>query len=394
MSTWFVPGRIEVFGKHTDYAGGNVLVAAVDHGVTVTAKPTTRQFTARSEHGEPVELAPHAPTQLPAGHWGRYVHTVLARLTADFGTLTPAEITVSSDLPLASGMSSSSALLIGVALAIADQNGLKESPTWRENIRTDLDLAAYLASIENGTSFKHLSGGSGVGTNGGSEDHAAILTGIPDHLLQYNFDPMALNATVKVPDEWTFVVATCGVTAEKTGTALHDYNRCSSEIRQIVTLAKHRHNLDYTNLHAMLRDNGDAWVHNLVADSPALTRRLNHFLIESQQVVPEAVRAFQERDSDLLGDIAARSQQAARDLLGNQLHETSQLVQSAAAVGAFAASSFGAGFGGSVWALVHADRASDFTDHWLRHYRNAVPEAGTRAIALRVQASGPARLCG
>ena len=394
MSTWFVPGRIEVFGKHTDYAGGNVLVGAVDRGVTVTTQPTTRRFTAHSEHGETVELAPDAPNQLPAGHWGRYVHTVLQRLTADFGTLAPAEITVSSDLPLASGMSSSSALLIGVALAIADHNGLPESTTWRETIRSDLDLAAYLASIENGTSFKHLSGGSGVGTNGGSEDHAAILTGIPDHLLHYNFDPMALKATVKVPDEWTFFVATSGVIAEKTGPALHDYNRCSSEIRQIVTLAKQRHNLEYANLHAMLRDNGDAWAQDLVSDSPTLTRRLNHFLIESQQVVPEAVQAFQERDPDRLGEVAQRSQQAARDLLGNQLAETSQLVQSAIATGAFAASSFGAGFGGSVWAIISADSASDFTDRWLQHYRSAVPEAGARAIALHVRASGPARLSG
>ena len=35
--TWRVPGRIEVLGKHTDYAGGRVLVGAIDHGITVRA---------------------------------------------------------------------------------------------------------------------------------------------------------------------------------------------------------------------------------------------------------------------------------------------------------------------------------------------------------------------
>ena len=34
--TWRVPGRVEVLGKHTDYAGGNVLICAIDLGVTVT----------------------------------------------------------------------------------------------------------------------------------------------------------------------------------------------------------------------------------------------------------------------------------------------------------------------------------------------------------------------
>ncbi|MCQ8207142.1 galactokinase family protein, partial [Cutibacterium acnes subsp. acnes] len=39
MTRWFVPGRIEVLGKHTDYAGGSTLVAAVDRGVTISIEP-------------------------------------------------------------------------------------------------------------------------------------------------------------------------------------------------------------------------------------------------------------------------------------------------------------------------------------------------------------------
>src|SRR5690606_7084874 len=31
-ATFFVPGRIEVLGKHTDYAGGRSLLAAVNRG--------------------------------------------------------------------------------------------------------------------------------------------------------------------------------------------------------------------------------------------------------------------------------------------------------------------------------------------------------------------------
>ena len=37
-SAWFVPGRIEVLGKHTDYAGGSVLVGAVDRAITARAR--------------------------------------------------------------------------------------------------------------------------------------------------------------------------------------------------------------------------------------------------------------------------------------------------------------------------------------------------------------------
>ena len=35
---WRVPGRVEVLGKHTDYAGGSVLVGAVDRAITARAR--------------------------------------------------------------------------------------------------------------------------------------------------------------------------------------------------------------------------------------------------------------------------------------------------------------------------------------------------------------------
>src|SRR5215471_8231440 len=36
---WFIPGRIEVFGKHTDYAGGRSLLCAVERGFCLVARP-------------------------------------------------------------------------------------------------------------------------------------------------------------------------------------------------------------------------------------------------------------------------------------------------------------------------------------------------------------------
>ena len=36
---WFVPGRIEVLGKHTDYAGGRTMVAAAERGFCFVALP-------------------------------------------------------------------------------------------------------------------------------------------------------------------------------------------------------------------------------------------------------------------------------------------------------------------------------------------------------------------
>ena len=40
----FVPGRIELFGKHTDYAGGRSLVCAVDRGFHLLGRTRIRNF--------------------------------------------------------------------------------------------------------------------------------------------------------------------------------------------------------------------------------------------------------------------------------------------------------------------------------------------------------------
>ena len=126
-AAWRVPGRVEVLGKHTDYAGGNVLVCAASQAVTAVARPLTVRdaagcgLRARSAaFPGTVSLVPGVEPDLPAGHWGRYVATAWKRLRANFGALPPAELTFSSDLPLASGMSSSSALVVASALALAD----------------------------------------------------------------------------------------------------------------------------------------------------------------------------------------------------------------------------------------------------------------------------------
>ena len=36
---FFVPGRLEVLGKHTDYAGGRSLLCTVERGICLVAAP-------------------------------------------------------------------------------------------------------------------------------------------------------------------------------------------------------------------------------------------------------------------------------------------------------------------------------------------------------------------
>ena len=60
-------------------------------------------------------------------------------------------------------------------------------------------------------------------------------------------------------------------------------------------------------------------------------------------------------------------------MLGNQIEETVALVRLAEKSGAFAASAFGAGFGGAVWAAAPADTAGAVLERWRSAYATRFP---------------------
>lgn len=395
--SWFVPGRIEVLGKHTDYAGGRSLLAAVDVGHTITA--TARQdriLQVRSEVADGIvtvdlEQGHARPAEAEAGHWGGYVRTVADRLDANFpGLVSGADITVTSTLPLAAGMSSSSALVVGLAMTLIDLSDIAATPEYTAEISSPEQLGEYLGTVENGQSFGSLPGHRGVGTFGGSEDHTAMLCGRSDALVQYSFCPVRHERTIPFREDLAFVVAVSGVEAAKTGAARDAYNRVSLAVTEILR----RWREDTGREDAVLAEAvaaGPAAVErlrSLCADDDYLPGRLEQFLTESERLLPAAALALEEDDLPEFGVLVDESQRAAGRGLRNQVAETEALQRLARELGAHAASAFGAGFGGSVWALVPAADAEDFATRWLQAYTERFPAHADRASTL-VTRPGP-----
>lgn len=392
MTSWFVPGRLEVFGKHTDYAGGRSILAAVDRGITVglTGHDGDRILATSTAVPGEISISSDHDLDLPAGHWAYYVKAVVDRLVLDFGPLAPARLAFDSTLPLASGMSSSSALVVATALALIDHNGIRDDARWREAVVTDVDLAGYMACFENGMPFKNLAGFKGVGTFGGSEDHTAMLCCQEGRLSEFSFCPIEERSTVEFPADWSFVVAVSGVLAEKTGAALESYNNASLLARELVREWNQATGRDDAVLaDALAVEDGLEGLRAVASSDPDLVARLNAFVTESETVIPRALKALRSRDLTALGDAADLSHRNADAALGNQIAETNVLQALARGLGAHAASGFGAGFGGSVWALIDNHRAEDFAQRWLAAYRREFPEPGARATVL-VTRPGPA----
>ena len=383
----WVPGRLEVFGTHTDYAGGRTLVSAVPRGFAFAARPRTDgqlQVVDALAAGESVLLNTRRLT--PYNGWRHYIEITVDRLARNFPAAgIGADITFASDLPRAAGMSSSSALIVGTAATLIRLSGIREHAEWRANIGGAVDEAGYYACIENGRTFGSLAGNAGVGTHGGSEDHAAMVCGEGGAMTAFSFVPMRRLDSVRLPQEWEMVVATSGVAAEKTGAALQPYNRLSRGTTILLEIWN-RHEQPAGSLRAALASHPSsvARLEALVraVDVPGWPRetladRLRHFSREDARV-EEATSAFRNKDDRQLRLAAESSQAESASLLNNQVDETAALARLALENGALGSRSFGAGFGGSVWAVVQGD--SSFADRWLDDYRKLYPERRSSAF--------------
>ena len=373
--SFFVPGRIEVLGKHTDYAGGRSLICAADRGICLVCSPRADRLVRiiDARDGERAEFAISPDLVPPGGHWSNYPITVAGRLARNFGPgLRGADIVFISDLPPAAGMSSSSALMVAMFQALAAVNELDSREEYLREIDSPQSLAGYLATVENGQSFGSLTGRRGVGTFGGSEDHTAILCGRPGELSCYSYCPVRFERAIPLPEGHMFAIAASGVVAAKTGDALEKYNRASRLASAVVSAWNE----------AAGRD--DPHIAAAVASSPAapdrirtalrhargefagkqLLARFEHFLAESEQIIPAACDALAAGELHEFTRLVDLSQTQGAKLLGNQVPETVALARIARQLGARGASAFGAGFGGAVWALIPELHAESFLNEW------------------------------
>ena len=371
----FVPGRIEIFGKHTDYAGGRSLTCTVPRGFLLIAAPRedrrVRVIDARLGEEAVVDLDGAAGG---VSGWSRYAEVVARRLAADFpGAPLGVEVAFASDLPRAAGLSSSSALVVGLATALVHRGRLHMRPEWQAALQTLQDLAGYLGAVENGLTFKTFTGAPGVGTDGGSEDHTAILMARRHAVSAYSYLPVRRHADAEMPPDWRFVVATSGVEADKAGSARDQYNRASRATRELLGQLNAKTGNAHPHLAAALEAIDDEAIARFRAGlDGTLAARLTHFMAEDARV-SQALEAFRRADRYSMEDLSERSQEDAETLLINQTPETVALARLARANGAFAASSFGAGFGGSVWALVKESDAAEFASRWVKAYAEVFP---------------------
>ncbi len=349
------PGRVNLIGDHTDYHGGLVLPMAVDRRCTVRWAPNDGdRVRVRSEGMEGrVDLAADGSDDPRAVEpsWGRFPAGVLRALADRGREPTGFDAGVTSDVPVGSGLSSSSALSVSFTLAAAEAGGLPIGTV--EAARAALK-AEVLAT----------------GVPGGLMDQLTALWGVAGHALL--IDCRALDArAVPVPDRLAVLVAHCGVPRTLAGSGYAE-RRAAGE--------------------AAARSLGLASLRDATAEQVAHDPIARHVVAENARVAAFA-DALPSGEPGVLGRLMLESHASLRDDYRVSIPELDALVDAFVAAGAAGARLTGAGFGGCVVALAGADTGGEVLERAMDQYRAttgreprgfvARPVDGARPLAVR-----------
>ena len=401
---YVVPGRVELVGKHVDYAGGRSLTCAVDRAITVHARaidaPVIRVRDRPRRGVVEVPLVADVERAKRSPRWSSYVVAVARRFARDFPhARRGVELDVGSTLPPSAGLSSSSAFVVAVATALFDANHLEDDDAARAIVGDPLARAEYIGAMETGAAYGDFPGDEGVGVRGGAQDHVAIVCAMEESAGQFSYRPARLERRVPWPAEYSIAIGVSGVTATKTGNARARYNRVADSTRALLRAWNASAGRADDTLAGALASAPDAAARlSRLAeqgveqfDGAYLGPRFAQFREEVEVVVPGVGDALRDLDVAALGALVDRSMAMADGALRNQVGETSHLARTARAHGAVAASAFGAGFGGAVWAMVRTSDSEAFVDAWRAEYLTTFPHRAEHALWLVTRPGGPAR---
>jgi galactokinase len=327
---WRAPGRANLMGEHTDYNDGLVLPFALEQGtVAAAARREDGLLVVRSRQVEGPAVRVRLDDLRPGvvTGWAAYPAGVAWALRAAGHHLTGVSLAIDSDLPQGAGLASSAALECATAMAISSACGLAIP-------RPELVWLTRLAEND----F--------VGMPCGVMDQSASLLCQAGCALLLD---CRTGTGTQVP---------LGLAARGVGLVLID-TRAGHVLADGAYAARRRECLEAARSLRVpsLRDVTDVSRLAGELDDPLLRRRARHVITDNQRVY-EVVRLLEAGDVADVGALLSESHRSLRDDFEISWPQANAAVEAAAAAGALGARMMGGGFGGSVIALVPAERAA------------------------------------
>jgi galactokinase len=322
------PGRINLIGEHTDYNLGFALPIALPQRTVVTFTPDRSDaITVSSDRADSSVRISLGTAPGDVDGWAGYVAGVMWALRQAGHPVPGGAISITSDVEMGSGLSSSAALECAALGAIASAAGVRIDP---------IEQARLAQRAENEY----------MGAPTGLLDQLASLFGQPSTALLIDFRDLTVGPVAFDPDS-------CGVA-----------------LLLIDSRARHRHaGGDYAARRASceraaadlaassLREVQDRGPSVLAAvTDPVDARRARHVLTENRRVL-DFVAALSDSDLTEAGHILTASHASMRDDFEITTEHIDLIADTAVRAGALGARMTGGGFGGCVIALVPTGRA-------------------------------------
>jgi galactokinase len=315
-ATAFAPGRVNLIGEHTDYNEGLALPFAISEGVTVRARAGRqgRIEAVAVDLDEVDSFELERPAR--AIGWRAFVRGAVGELIREGIPLRGARLRISGTVPRGSGLSSSAALEVALAMALISLSGAP---------RVDrLALAKICSRIENDW----------VGAQTGLLDQLASLCGERDRALRIDFRALEVRPVPLDLRGHSLLTLDSG---EAHANAASGYNQRCSEC------ARACGELGITSLREATREMAARL-------PPPLDRRAMHVIGENERV-ESAVGALERGDLPELGRLLDASHASLRDLFEVSTPAVEETVARLKRAGAIGARIVGGGFGGNVLGL-------------------------------------------
>ncbi|MGA3080052.1 MAG: galactokinase [Terracidiphilus sp.] len=337
------PGRVNLIGEHTDYAEGFVMPAAIDFATLAGISPRADgKIVLYSENFR--EEKSFEATALPgrAGkNWSDYPLGVVSILAAEGHAIPGFSLSLSGDVPLGSGLSSSAALEVATALAVCSLVGA----TYPGPV-----LARLCQRAEN--EF--------VGANCGIMDQFISVNGKENHALLLDCRDLSFKLA-PIPAHVALVIAN---TMVKHSIAGGDYStrRAESEAACAV-IDSHRGGVPFLR-DATLEDL-EKWGHEM---TPKSYLRAKHVISENLRTMA-AAKALANNDLAELGRLMAEAHRSySQDFEGSCVEADLMVALAQDLPGLIGARLTGGGFGGCTINLVEQDKAAAFAEELGKRY--------------------------
>lgn len=325
------PGRVNIIGEHVDYNDGLVLPIAIDRATYAAAGPGRRPglqiYTAafdQSVHIDPTDNPPPTDTD-----WTAYARGVAAGLMDAGVHLGPTQVFVDTQIPLGAGLSSSAAFEVALALALL---------TLADISLPSRDLARLCRRAEHDYAR----------TPCGIMDPLVCTTAVADHAMLIDCRDESTDP-IPWPDKQTVVLIADSQCrrALSDGTYAERVRQCAVASRSIHAGGRPVSSLRDVDLHQLEEARPDL--------NDTIYRRARHVITEIKRT-RDAADALRRGDFPAFGRAMNESHRSLRDdyaVSSPRLDDLAEIIRSAP--GVYGAKLTGAGFGGCVVAIAHAD---------------------------------------